>query len=53
MSLPWGVRTLVIDQMNPVIRSADMIDGGTAHHFNLVLFVCPSSSFFATTSLLY
>jgi hypothetical protein len=31
MSLPWGVRTLVIHQMNPVIRSADMIDGGAAH----------------------
>ena len=33
MSLPWGVRTLVFHQINPDIRSADMIDGGTAHRF--------------------
>ena len=27
---------MVIDQMNPVIRSADMIDGGTAHLLSYV-----------------
>ena len=37
MSLAWGVRTLVNNHNNPVIRSADIIDGGTAHR--LVLFL--------------
>jgi hypothetical protein len=47
MSLPWGVRTMVIHQMNPVIRSADMIDGGIAHRFkSLIHMLCSPSLFF-------
>jgi hypothetical protein len=45
MSLPWGVRTLVFHQINPVIRSADMIDGGTAHH--LTILALPALAFFS------